>query len=79
MSGSYRRSAVYAPLSHKSFKRASNRSLRRHCRSKLACCIDFDKLVLPIPRELSQIYDSPKDGCFSFFGNEAEYKKFLRK
>lgn len=80
MSRSYRHAAVYAPSSNKEFKVSSHRCQRRVVRHKLHACVDFDSLTLPLIPELSNFYDSDKDGYYKFFGdNDPDLLKLLRK
>jgi hypothetical protein len=80
MSRSYRKTPVYAPNSNKEFKLHSHRLERRTVRQQLHTCVNFDALVLPVTRELTDFYDSPKDGYCTFFTDaDPEMRKLLRK
>ncbi len=81
MSRSYRKSPMIAPKSAKFFKQKSNRALRLTVSTKLRHVVDFDSLVLPIIRELSEIYDSPKDGKCNMFDSKDDpaLPKLMRK
>ncbi len=85
MSRSFKKSPVVSPLSSKVFNSKANRRERNKVRVLLNAVTDPDALVLPIHYEISNIYDSPKDGrCnmfgFSIHGDECtELKKLMRK
>ncbi len=85
MSRSFKSSPVVSPNSCKFFNSKANRRLRKKVRVILSTSVEFDDVVLPIQREISNIYDSPKDGRCNMFGTPrhgeegAELKKFMRK
>jgi len=85
MSRSFKKSPVVSPSSSKAFNSKANRRLRHKVRVLLLKTENADSLVLPLPREVSNIYDSPKDGRCNMFGTPttgdegAELKKFMRK
>lgn len=80
MSRSFKKSPVVSPDSSKEFNSTSNRRLRTHVARMLRVCTDFDNLVLPIPREVSNVYDSPKENRCTLWGETGEeLRKFLRK
>lgn len=85
MSRSFKSSPVVSPNSCKFFNTKANRRLRKKVRVILHTAVDFDAITLPVQREVSNIYDSPKDGRCNMFGTPhhgeegAELKKFMRK
>ncbi len=82
MSRSFRRNPVLAPSSSKEFKGTTNRKFRTAVRKRLHNCADYDRLVIPVIREVSDLYDSPKDGCCTLFGaphDDPDFPKYLRK
>lgn len=81
MSRSFRKSPVIAPKSNKFFKTKSHRVLRHHVSTLLHNATDLDSLVLPITREVSNIYGSAKDGkCNMFDSKDDPYlPKLMRK
>ena len=85
MSRSFKKSPVVSPKSSKDFHAKANRRERRHLRTILHCLEDFDAFVLPAKREISEIWDGPKDGRCNMFGSATQghdlagLKKLLRK
>lgn len=85
MSRSLKRSPVISPNSSKQFNSKANRRQRLMVRVLLETCLDLDSLVLPVKREISNLYDSPKDGRCNMFGMKLtdedghELNKLLRK
>jgi hypothetical protein len=81
MSRSYQKSPVIAPNSNKAFKRQANRRLRHQTRALLYREGNAESLVFKIAREVSNIYDSAKDGKCNMFGGQLdEYTiKAMRK
>ncbi|MDZ4834662.1 MAG: hypothetical protein SGJ27_12860 [Candidatus Melainabacteria bacterium] len=85
MSRSYKKSPVVSPSSSKQFNSKANRRQRHKVRVLLQTSVDLAFLVLPVKREISNLYDSPKDGRCNLFGTPshgeegAELKKLMRK
>lgn len=89
MSRSYKKSPVVSPGSSKLFNSQANRRLRRAVRTRLHVSVvsgaDLDALVLPVAREISDLWDGPKDGRCNMFdvGPDddfaAELVKLMRK
>lgn len=85
MSRSFKKSPVVSPSSSKQFNAKANRRLRQKVRLLLLHKANKEDLVLPLPREITDIYKSPKDGRCNMFGmtdsacDEAELKKLMRK
>ena len=86
------RSHLYTPVtgntlasSEKKDKRIANRRERRRVRQIVNACSlsEFDSLVLPLKRELSNVWDFDKDGKHRFAGllrrDPAYYAKLMRK
>ena len=83
MARSYRRNPIIGACSHsdKPGKLIANRALRRRVRQTLHTSNDFDGLVLPHLREVSDVWDFPKDGkCIMFGWDDKEaLRKLMRK
>lgn len=85
MSRSYKKSPVVSPSSSKDFNSKANRRERHKVRMLLSSSVDYTNLVLPVKREISNLYDSPKDGRCNMFGTPThgdegiELKKLMRK
>lgn len=79
MSRSYKKYPAYIPKgrfrSHKWWKRKANSKLRSKVKRLLRK--DNDKEILPLLKEISNIYVSPKDGGY-YFGNDI-YEKLGKK
>lgn len=82
MSHSYRHTPIIGYCSHsdKPGKSKANRALRVAERKAFAACTDFDSLIMPILREVSNVWDFPKDGK-GYMKNwkEESYRKYMRK
>lgn len=83
MSNSVRKNPVFGFCadSDKPGKRLANRAYRSICRQVLATCDDYDDLVMPHLREVSNVWDFPKDGKTHLFcSRDSELvRKYLRK
>lgn len=83
MSRSYRHTPIIGNCSHsdKPGKLQANRAYRRRIRAALHVTTDFDALVLPAIREVSNVWDFPKDGKSILFGwDDVEHlRKLMRK
>lgn len=85
MSRSFKKSPVVSPSSSKEFNSEANRRERHKVRMLLYTTVDYSDLVLPVKREVSNVYDSPKDGRCNMFGTSTlgdegvELKKLMRK
>lgn len=88
MSRSFKKSPVVSPSSSKMFNSKANRAERKLVHTalhKLVLVDDRDDLILPLKREISNVYDSPKDGRCNMFGTNmhsddgAWVKKLMRK
>lgn len=82
MSRSYRHTPVLGitcARSDKPGKEIANRTLRTHVRQVLITCVDFEGLVMPHLREVSNVWSFPKDGKHRFDPKDEYYKKYLRK
>lgn len=82
MSRSYRHSPFLSyscAESDKPGKIFANRSLRAASRATLAGCNDFDDLLMPVIREVSNVYTFPKDGKTRISASHAKYRKWMRK
>jgi hypothetical protein len=87
MSRSFKKSPVVSPSSSKEFNSKANRAMRKLVRTALhkLTLEENDSLILPLQREVSNIYDSPKDGRCNMFGSDmtgedgAWVKKLMRK
>ena len=81
MSRSYRHSPFMGIASHsdKPGKVLANRALRAATREALVNCHDFDDLVCPVLREVSNVWSFPKDGKFRISADSASYRKYMRK
>lgn len=78
MSRSYKRPGHYVCGGHmKPWKRESNRKLRRYIRAMIAAGEDFTGRVVPILREVSDIWCSPGDG--KVFYSPWEFRQELRE
>jgi len=65
--------------SDKAAKRLASRKLRRLVRHDIRTCLDFDFLVLPVDREVSDVWDFPKDGKCHLNPSWPEFAKLMRK
>ncbi len=81
MSRSYRHSHFMGHCSHsdKPGKILANRALRAATRMAFANCRDFDALVLPLLREVSNVWNFPKDGKGRIKKTWPDYAKYMRK
>lgn len=82
MSRSYRHSPYCSNAcakSDKPGKEQANRTLRMHVRQTLASCVDFEGLVMPHMREVSNFYCFPKDGKHRLNPDNPDFRKYLRK
>lgn len=72
MSRSFKKSPIVSPSSSKKFNSQANRRMRTRVHVMLAKLVlaPNDSIVLPVKRELSNIYDSPKDGRCNMFGTD---------
>jgi hypothetical protein len=80
MSRSYRKNPIHGHGggSEKECKRSYNRALRSNVHQNLNTCDDFENLVLPIVREIRDVWNMAKDGK-SFSDDLAAYKASLAK
>lgn len=51
----------------KEWRTISNRKLRRKAKQVLHNCKDYDNLVVPILREVSDVWSSPRDGNMHYY------------
>lgn len=86
MSRSFRHTPVIGnacAASDKPGKQIANRALRMHVRISLRNCLrsddGFDNLVVPLLREVSNVWDFPKDGKHRMNPNGSYYRKCMRK
>ena len=81
MARSYRHSPFMGNCSHsdKAGKVVAHRRLRARQRQALVACRDFDALVLPVMREVSDVWDFPKDGKHRLDITSADFRKWMRK
>lgn len=79
MARSYRHTPIMGNCSHsdKPGKVKAHRSLRANVRMAFANCRDYDDLIVPILREVSNVWDFPKDG--KHFFDAVKYAKYMRK
>jgi hypothetical protein len=81
MSRSYRHAPFMGHCSHsdKPGKIGANRTLRAATRGAVSNCRDWDNFVAPILREVSSVWDFPKDGKMRINKTWAEYARYMRK
>ena len=82
MSRSYRQSPVIPWTncrSEKQEKQTYNRLLRRRVRQLLHVCVDFDVLVLPAVRNVSDTHRFGKDGCVRLDPQDETFTRLMRK
>lgn len=81
MSRSYRHTPVIGNCSHsdKPGKVNANRTLRTHVAQALRTCGDFEGLILPHLREVSNVWDFPKDGKHRMDPKGEYFAKYMRK
>ncbi len=82
MSRSYRHTPVIGnacAASDKPGKKIANSTLRTHVRQALRTCHDFDSLVLPLLREVSNVWSFPKDGKHRMNPESSYFRKCMRK
>jgi hypothetical protein len=81
MSRSYRHSPFIGHAAHsdKPGKVIANRTLRAASRQALANCRDFDDLIMPLLREVSNVWSFPKDGKGRLSKSWPDYAKYMRK
>jgi hypothetical protein len=65
--------------SEKEDKRIANRTLRAACRIALVNCQDYDGLVMPVLREVSNVWSFAKDGKQRLRLDCPYTAKYLRK
>ncbi len=65
--------------SDKPGKEIANRTLRTHVHMALLNCADFDNLVLPLLREVSNVWSFPKDGKHRLNPDGPYFRKYMRK
>lgn len=66
--------------SDKPGKAQANRKLRVHTRLAIIACTDFEGLLVPVLREVSNVWDFPKDGKHYMKNRKASwYRKYMRK
>jgi len=81
MARSVRHSPFMGFCSHsdKPGKILAHRSLRAAERQALSACRDWDALVMPILREVSNVWDFPKDGKQRLDPKGPDFRKWMRK
>ena len=82
MSRSYQHTPIFGMTtarSEKEDKRIANRILRAACRTALASCRDYDALVMPILREVSNVWSFDKDGKQRLRASDPYFAKYMRK
>lgn len=81
MARSYRHSPFMGFCAHsdKPGKVIANRRLRARVRQAIVNCRDFDNLVVPVLREVSDVWDFPKDGKGRIKKTWPDYAKYMRK
>lgn len=68
---------VTTARSEKEWKRDNNRKLRSRSKQRLGNTLDPDALVLPLMREVSNVWSGPKDGRQMF--DPQKHPKLMRK
>lgn len=82
MSRSFRKTPIVGittARSEKDDKRFANRCERHRARQAIRTCRDFDALVLPLKREMSDLWDFAKDGKVRFYKDSPFYGRMYRK
>ncbi|CAN5617202.1 hypothetical protein BH11CYA1_BH11CYA1_44160 [soil metagenome] len=86
MSRSFRHTPVIGnacAASDKPGKQIANRTLRMHericLRKAMLSCDGFENLVMPLLREVSNVWSFPKDGKHRMNPNGSYYRKCMRK
>ena len=82
MSRSFRHTPVIGnacAASDKPGKKIANSALRARARTALASCRDFDDLVMPLLREVSNVWSFPKDGKHRMNPGSSYFRKYMRK
>jgi hypothetical protein len=81
MSRSYRHSPFKGngANSDKPGKIQANRTLRFAVRQAINSCRDWDNLVVPLLREVSNVWDFPKDGKGRIEKTWPDYTRYMRK
>jgi hypothetical protein len=80
MSRSIRHTPVIGNCSHsdKPGKKIASGTLRAHVRTVLARG-DYDNMVMPLLREVSNVWSFPKDGKHRLNPDGANFRKYMRK
>ncbi len=83
MSRSFRHTPIIGrstAVSDQPFKKFANRKLRQQVRMAILECQDFDNLVVPLQREVSDVWVFPKDGKCHLSSKDCDlYRKYMRK
>lgn len=81
MSRSYRHSPFTGICSHsdKPGKTLANQRLRSRQRDAIKGCRDFENLIVPLLREVSNVYSFPKDGKMRIKKTWEDYARMMRK
>jgi len=81
MSRSVRHTPIMGWCSHsdKPGKVKANRALRVATRKAMTAGRDWDALALPLLREVSSVWDFPKDGKGYFSSSLPDFAKYMRK
>ena len=81
MSRSHRHTPIIGNCSHsdKPGKVLAHRALRAATRQALSACRDYDDLIAPVTREVSNVWDFPKDGKHRMNPDGAYSRKYMRK
>jgi len=82
MSRSYRHTPIVGNTTartDKPGKMIANRTLRAHTRAALHFCRDYENLLMPLLRELSNVWSFPKDGKHRMRKANWRYSKYMRK
>lgn len=82
MSRSYKKTPIFGitkAKSEKEDKRIANRALRANVRTILDSCDDYEDLIIPIIREVSNVWGFAKDGRRYCDLNKEWVRKEMRK
>jgi hypothetical protein len=82
MARSYRHNPIIGMTtarSEKEDKRYANRTLRAACREALVNCEDYDALVMPLMREVANVWSFAKDGKQRMRPDCPHFAKYMRK
>jgi hypothetical protein len=64
----------------KYWRREVNKKLRHNSNIVINTCVDWDELILPIPRDCGDYsWDSPRDGCSPDFAAETYWDNYFEE